>query len=183
MTVGKACPISLQPLGAIPPEVLEALCRSLGGAFGGRPGVLPAKKLPPTAWMAGRKQYDSTHLLLYLEASHAGADDRVLAVCDVDLASPIMTFVFGEAEMPGRFAVLSLHRLRPEVYGLGPDPRLFLERASKEAVHEMAHTFGLRHCYRQECIMHPSDTVERTDLKPITFCPRCASRLEEATVR
>jgi len=181
--VGKVCHISLQPLGDIGVHLMEAMEQRLEEAYGCDLKVLPVRPLPVTAWMAARRQYDSTHLLLFLESVFPADTGKVLAVCDVDICSPIMTFVFGEAELPGRFAVMSLHRLRQEVYGLPPDPDLFRERAAKEAVHEVGHTFGLRHCYRYNCVMFPSDTVEATDLKPVNLCPRCMGRLAESTGR
>lgn len=48
---------------------------------------------------------------------------------DVDLFVPELNFVFGEADLVGKAAVFSLARLRQEVYGLKPDPRLFRRRA------------------------------------------------------
>src|ERR1022692_4315227 len=40
------------------------------------------------------------------------------AVTSVDLYVPVLTFVFGEAQLTGSCAVVSLHRLREEFYGL-----------------------------------------------------------------
>ena len=51
--------------------------------------------------------------------------DRVLGVTDVDIFASHLTFVFGEAQCPGRAALISTHRLRPEFYGEPSDPELF----------------------------------------------------------
>jgi len=51
---------------------------------------------------------------------------------------------------------------------------LLHERLLKEALHELGHTFGLRHCVDYTCVMSSSNGVERIDLKRAEFCPNCA---------
>ncbi len=172
--------IAIQPFGQIAHGPLLAIAAGLERAFGFRADVRESKQLPPTAWMAQRKQYDSTHLILFLESCAKPGDFRILGVCDRDIASPIMTFVFGEAEIDGRFAVLSLHRLRQEVYGMPANDVLFCKRAAKVAIHEIGHTLGLRHCFRSHCVMYPADAVEITDIKTEEFCPSCSEKLKAA---
>ncbi len=131
-----------------------------------------------------RLQYNSTRILLDLQQNHpaAGGDprkggDMVLAVTAEDLFVPILTFVFGEAQLGGAMAVVSYHRLQPELYGLPPDPALLYRRLVKESVHELGHTRGLIHCGQQECVMHTSTDVEEIDLKGSTFCAECSAEL------
>jgi archaemetzincin len=50
---------------------------------------------------------------------------------------------------------------------------LFYARAVKEAVHELAHTLGLRHCSRSSCVMHFSNSISDTDVKQRLFCNTC----------
>jgi archaemetzincin len=95
-------------------------------------------------------------------------------VTDFDLYIPILTFVFGEAQLGETAALVSTHRLRPEFYGLPHDPRLLQARLLKEALHELGHTFGLRHCSDYLCVMSASHSADRIDLKQADFCPACA---------
>ncbi|MFQ6038426.1 MAG: hypothetical protein ACE5LV_07400 [Candidatus Aminicenantales bacterium] len=92
---------------------------------------------------------------------------------------PQLNFVFGEAELEGHFDVISLIRLRQSFYGLPENRGLFLERAVKEAVHELGHTFGLRHCPDPRCVMHFSNSLLDTDRKEASFCTRCRKLLKE----
>jgi archaemetzincin len=87
---------------------------------------------------------------------------------------PILTFVFGEAQLQGGCALVSTHRLHEEFYGLETREELTRERLLKEAVHELGHTFGLRHCRDWRCAMASTHAVERLDLKEAAFCPACA---------
>ena len=127
-----------------------------------------------------RAQYNSTALLLHLKrhyAPAAAAGVRVLALLPFDLFIPILTYVFGEAEVGGRVAVVSYCRLAPERYGLPADDALLGARLVKEAVHEMGHVSSLIHCAEQSCVMHASSYVEDIDLKGPSFCGVCAAEL------
>ncbi len=102
---------------------------------------------------------------------------RVLGVTEVDLYIPILTFVFGEAQLGGKFALVSAYRLRQEFYGLPADRDLLIDRLLKESVHELGHTVELTHCDDYRCVMAPSHAVEWIDLKESTFCRDCESRV------
>ena len=119
-----------------------------------------------------RNQYYSTAILQAMQPlAESGA--RLLAVTSHDLYVPVLTFVFGEAQLGGNCAVVSMHRLREEFYGLPPNEELMQARLVREAVHELGHTFGLRHCDNWQCVMTSSHAVERLDVKGAEFCFLC----------
>lgn len=133
---------------------------------------------PERCFDASRGQYNSTLLLAQLQA--AGCVEpaqRVLGLTAVDLFIPVLSYVFGEAQHPGRAAMVSLRRLAPELYGLPRDEARLAERAEKVAIHELGHTFGLVHCRQAECVMRSSTYVEEIDLKTSRFCEGCLSGL------
>jgi archaemetzincin len=123
------------------------------------------REVPPEAHDARRQQYRADTLL---ELARSEAGDRVLVVTAVDLYVDGLNFVFGLANPRGKGAVVSLYRLRA-----GGDTRLQRERALKEAVHELGHTFGLPHCPDGRCVMHFSNSLEDTDRKEASFCCQC----------
>ncbi len=128
---------------------------------------------PERSYDRSRGQYNSTVLLKMLLNDPTGGASRVLGVTGVDLFTPVLTYVFGEAQLEGRAAVVSVHRLRPEVYGLAADEELLYRRLETEAVHELGHTFGLLHCAERTCVMGSSTYAEEIDLKSAAFCRRC----------
>jgi archaemetzincin len=133
--------------------------------------------IPEESFNAARQQYDSNMLLERLHKfSQKRRIDRVLGIADIDLFIPGLNFIFGQAECPGKAALISLWRLRPEYYGQSPSNELLEKRSIKEAIHEMGHTFGFRHCPDPHCVMHFSNTISDTDAKLDTFCSRCSTR-------
>jgi archaemetzincin len=100
-----------------------------------------------------------------------------LAVTERDLFVPVLTFVFGQAQLGGRVAVISLARLRQEFYGLAINREVFAERAAKEALHETGHMFGLVHCADRACAMSLATNVRQIDTKQAAFCAPCTARL------
>jgi len=122
-----------------------------------------------------RGQYYSSSVLAALPAPTAGR--AALAVTEADLYVPVLTFVFGEAQLGGPRAIVSVHRLRDEYYGQPRDEAKLDARLAKEALHELGHTLGLRHCDDWRCVMASSHAVERLDLKECQYCPHCARRI------
>ncbi|MHC4219557.1 MAG: archaemetzincin family Zn-dependent metalloprotease [Planctomycetota bacterium] len=126
-----------------------------------------------TAFDASRGQYNSRVLLAQLLRATPPEATKVLGVTAVDLFIPVLTYVFGEAQLGNRAAVVSTHRLGNELYGLPPDPDLFFERLCKESIHELGHTYSLVHCHNNRCVMTSSTYVENIDLKSDRFCSEC----------
>ena len=161
------------PAGAaVPPGLLEELAAALGRAFR-VPCRVRAEPLDAGfAFDAARGQFHSTAILQRM-AALGEPEVRLLGVTPLDLYVPVLTFVFGEAQLEGGCALVSLHRLREEFYGLPASNDLLHERLTKEAVHELGHTFGLRHCHDWRCVMASAHGVERLDVKTAEFCAAC----------
>ena len=165
--------IQLLPFGSVPAELLAELRDGLSREFLVRCDVLPPESDPRFAFNVTRQQYLSTEILANMVKRGTPEAARILGVTLVDLYIPILTFVFGEAQLQGSCALVSAHRLRQEFYGLPANRMVFQERLLKEATHELGHTLSLAHCEDYQCVMSPSHGVERIDLKSTHFCTSC----------
>ncbi|HEY6005795.1 MAG TPA: archaemetzincin family Zn-dependent metalloprotease [Anaeromyxobacter sp.] len=162
------------------PALMDHVRRHLGLAFD-RP-VVPwrAPERPRHAYDPRRGQDASGTILKWLvEAGPPGG--KVLGVTDRDLFIPILTYVFGEAQLGGAAAVVSTARLLGDVdVGEGPHrERVLVERLAKEAVHEVGHALGLVHCGTEGCVMSRSPAVREVDEKSSRPCAACRTRLRE----
>ena len=165
---------------AASPEVRQEDHRMVSACLAGE-FRLPVREMeiPPVdfAYDAGRRQYGSIAVLEMLLRLCPDDAAKLLAVTDRDLFVPVLTFVFGQAQLGGRAAVVSLARLRQEFYGLAPNRAAFTVRAGKEALHETGHLFGLVHCADRRCAMSLAANIRQIDAKQAAFCAPCRSRL------
>jgi archaemetzincin len=166
--------ISLMPVGHVDRALLEPLAEGLTRCLRVACSIQPDGLEAEFAFNPQRRQYHSTEILKKIVQKPFTDAWKVLGVTEVDLYIPVLTFVFGEAQLAHGGAVVSAHRLHQQFYGMPPDPELLHERLLKEALHELGHTYGLRHCPDYNCVMSSSNGVERIDLKSAGFCPNCA---------
>lgn len=165
----------------VPPSDMRkvnALVSPVQSTFGLSVHVNSSNTVDPSfAFDLYRNQYNSTSIISALIRQFEKHDGKVLGITSVDFFVPVLTYVFGEAQLDGPIAVVSSYRLDDTLYGLPSNPTLLHERLVKEAVHELGHTFGLIHCHDYRCVMHSSTAVEEIDVKSERFCPACEDQL------
>jgi len=125
-----------------------------------------------------RRQYNGDKLLREVDSMSFPESSKEIGLFNVDLYIPILTYIFGQAQLGGRTGIASLYRLSNERYGIANDDALLLERFKKEVIHELGHLFGLIHCHTPTCVMRSSTYVEDIDQKEAQLCVKCRSALE-----
>jgi archaemetzincin len=176
--------IHLIPVGHIEKSILEPLAKQLEKAFGCAVEIHKGVDVPQETYNERRRQYSSSLILQRIRSFiEVEKQEKVLAIADVDLYVERLNFVFGEAELGGQFAIISLARLRQSFFGLPENEVLFLKRTEKEAVHELGHVYGLQHCPDPSCVMYFSNSLMDTDRKRASFCARCRQILEKINSR
>lgn len=120
-----------------------------------------------------RRQYNADMLLEAMSNRAPIGYMKYISLFRGDLYIPILTYIFGQARLGGEYGIVSLFRLRNELYGLENDKALMLERFSKVVIHELGHMFGLIHCSNPICVMRSSTYVEDLDMKHTDFCSSC----------
>ncbi|MBX3007104.1 MAG: archaemetzincin family Zn-dependent metalloprotease [Melioribacteraceae bacterium] len=165
--------IFLAPLKFYSNVLLERLVKELSNRFSSKIHVIDLKVNLDDFFSVDRRQYYSTQIIAEVIKLTDEYDGKVILLTDVDIFVPALTFVFGEAQLNGKHSILSVCRLHEEFYSGISDENLLLERTVKEALHELGHNFGLRHCIDWDCVMHSSNGVEEVDIKGNTYCRKC----------
>jgi archaemetzincin len=161
-------------MGNVSDDHLAGIAEGITEQFGLQVRIVANQGVPTYALDAVRQQYNSNLILKKLLDFSAPDSLKVLGVTHVDLFSTIFSFVFGEAQFGGRCTVISSFRLNvDERKDVSPGCPTLISRLEKEAVHELGHTFGLRHCADPDCVMHYSSGLECADRKFAYFCRAC----------
>ncbi len=167
--------ICIQPVGKVKTSIIELLKELLRTVF------IKVRVLPPLDpgsefYNPERSQYRADKILSMLDTSCS----ITLGVTEEDIYAPSMNFVFGQAEINGKRALISTKRLDQQFYGFPPDEKLFRIRIIKEAMHEIGHVLGLNHCPNTICVMYFSNSITDTDRKDWRYCPACETKLRIA---
>ena len=161
--------------GAADDTLLESVRAEAERVFSAPARLRHADDRPPDAVDPRRQQHSAARILAWLSAGKPEHAGKVLGVTDVDLFVPVLTFVYGDAELGAAAAVVSTARLlapdSPACGGLALRARLV-----KECVHELGHAFGLVHCTSSDCVMSRSVTLAQIDAKGNELCPDCRTR-------
>lgn len=169
--------LTLIPIDGAGKGILDRLGPELDRRFGTRSSIGPPFRLRREWWDPERDRFSSNEIVDGLIDRETGDDSEPrgwsLGIAEVDLYAPERDWVFGEATVGGCCALVSLARLRPDP----DDPKLLFGRVLAEAVHELGHVAGLRHCPKLGCAMAPSESVREIDRKGSRFCADCQARL------
>jgi len=175
--------IYLVPVGNVDSKVVEAIKRDLPNNMPMtlKIEIAPQEKIPESAYSSSRKQYNADIILNDI-SRRIRLDVRVesaLVITDVDLYSKELDFVSGASDQSKLIGLISLSRLKNELYGEKPDNKLFLKRVVKEAASEMGHALGLSNCPNKKCVMYYSDTISDMEKRKSSFCHECYMKLRQ----
>lgn len=172
--------LGLVEMGRLGEVALRVVAAHIQTIIGISVDVLDPVEIPSDTFQQHRRQYDAGLIVKHLTRLPLNPKYlRVLALTTVDLCSPILTYVYGEAEVNGKAAVVSSFRLRCNEDGTTVPLERYYERLAKVSLHEMAHTFSLYHCEEPKCLMHFSARVHHLDQVEVSFCERCEFMLRE----
>jgi archaemetzincin len=149
------------------------LKQEIENVFGLKVVFLQKYEHPSYAFDSRRHQYLTYRIIKELLTQEPKDAHKILGITDVDLCTPVLEYVFGEAQMNGKVAIISTYRLRQEFYHHPADEDLLSLRIKKVIMHEIGHCFGMYHCDDNECAMYLANNIFTLDCKKAYFCPRC----------
>jgi archaemetzincin len=172
--------IEIVPLNIVDKKLMSALAAEVTRVFSLPCRVGATERMPNGILDEKRGQYHSTRILKHLAASDRSSF-RLLGVTTLDIFTPILRYVFGEAMLEGRAALVSTYRLSIASPENAPpcNSSLFVSRVLKEGIHELGHTFGLTHCDDPSCVMTASLDLAHIDAKSTKLCYYCSILLKD----
>lgn len=184
--------IVVQPIGDLPPDQTRALSHLLDAIahFYGMPaGVaapIPLAALPRESFRqsGSHLQINAEYLMEHVLRPHVGNDiASILALTDLDIYPgeqwPFES-AYGWSSFNKGTAVLSSNQI---LTATAADRGRNLLRLSKLGIHELCHTFTLKHCAKYACLMNGCSDIEENDAKPFMLCPDCLAKISLATGR
>ncbi len=126
-----------------------------------------------------RGQYFSTQIIADAINLTKQYDGKIILITDIDIFVPVLTFIFGEAQLSGKHSLVSACRLHEEFYSGKSDDKILFDRIIKEILHELGHNYGLKHCTNWDCVMHSSPGIEQVDIKGNSYCNICSLKVED----
>ena len=178
MTATPTATIVLAPIGEFEDDILAAVADMVASHF-----QRPCRRQAliddiDFAWDAKRRQFHSTAVLERLTAAIPADGFKIVALTHHDLFIPILTHVYGEAQLGGTSCIVSTRRLAGGISTVA-QREIYLTRIVKESAHELGHTFDLRHCKDPQCLMHYCRTIADVDTKLFQFCRYCRVLIED----
>ena len=159
--------------------LLKNLINELSKRFSSQFRILDLKLELDNFFSKERGQYFSTQIIAEVMNQTSSINGKIILLTEVDIFVPVLTFIFGEAQLNGKHSIVSVCRLHEEFYSGESNDDLLLQRTIKEVLHELGHNFGLRHCPDWNCVMHSSPGIEEVDIKGDLYCSNCAVHVED----
>lgn len=163
----------VKSIGTVEREIIEHVAAALHSMFPLPCRIIEDTTYPLFAFEPRRNQYYAKEIIKQLSADVPSDCEKMVGITDIDLCTPVLTFVYGEGQLRGDVAVISLKRLRQEFYHLPRNDKVLCERTVKECIHELGHCYGLFHCCNHKCVMCFSSSIVSIDNKEDTFCAGC----------
>lgn len=158
-------------------QLLDRIIKTLQQTFKANVSRIPLLIDTDSLYSFERGQYYSTGFIEQSVCQTTHVDGKVVIITELDIYVPVLTFLFGEAQLKGKHSIVSVFRLHEEFYSGVTNNELLYERTIKEVYHELGHNFGLIHCHDWDCVMHSSNSIEEVDLKGNLYCKNCINLL------
>jgi archaemetzincin len=140
--------------------------------------VLENTSLPDFAFYKPRQRYIADSLLVFLRQINKNKAEKIIGVTTKDISTrkdDIENWgILGLGTCPGEACVISAFRAGRSKVAYD----IFLQRMTTLALHELGHTYGLKHCPVSTCLMKDAGGKMNLD-DGDSYCEKCRNYLYE----
>ena len=176
--------IGIQPIGYVNPAYINEIKKQIELSYSMKVVVNPSAPVPSSAFVNIKSpRYRAEKLLNFLDSVKADTITKLVGVVEKDISftkrnsaglvkQPYNTYfdfgIFGLGRLPGNVCVLSTYRLK------STNRMQLNSRLRKISVHELGHTFGLKHCPTKKCVMNDAnESIKTIDNAGFEICDKC----------
>jgi archaemetzincin len=173
--------IAIQPLGKYDLSETHELKSALEKRLNVEVFQLNQMQLPASAYYKPRQRYIADSLLDFLKIQSNDRFEKVIGITTEDISTKKKSHsnwgVMGFAKCPGTACVISSYRVKP---GSRSDKH-YSDRMLMLALHELGHTYSLKHCGSKVCIMRDAEGKMNLD-DADDYCKNCREILRAKKV-
>lgn len=173
--------VAIAPYHEIDSATTKLISHELHDFYGVRTVILPKAVMSDTLLAWSKTRYNANKILSHLVLIKPKHVAYILALTDDKIAacgdSTHETGVAGLGTRSGQCCVVSTATLHRKV----KDEEQFTQRLIKACMHEMGHSFGLKHCKQKDkkCFMRDAGgTILTLDEEEIYLCKNCTKILK-----
>lgn len=182
----------VQPVGDLPADQKHAVGHMLDAieAFFGLPArcaqPIVLSELAPHSFkfLEGQRKINAEAFMsMTLKHSIRNGTTSIVALTDLDLyPGDAWSYdsAFGWSSFHDGTAIISSYRTLDRSPA---NKARNLLRLTKLSIHELCHTFGLKHCAKYNCLMNGCGNLRESDSKPLILCPDCLAKISLVTGR
>jgi archaemetzincin len=138
--------------------------------------ILSSTTLPENAFYKPRQRYIADSLLEFLQRINKKKFEKIIGVTKKDISTrkgEIENWgILGLGSCPGEACVISSFRAGKNKVS----DKIFLQRMTTLALHELGHTYGLEHCSSAICLMKDANGKMNLD-DGDSYCNKCKDYL------
>ncbi len=172
--------VAIQPFNDFPDDVARATQAAIDSMYNIESVILSPIALPQSAYYAPRDRYRADSLIRVLKYIKTDEYDKILGLTTSDISTTKDGYkdfgIMGLGFCPGESCLGSIYRVQRGA----KNKAHLISRFRKVTVHELGHTFGLKHCtYDPRCLMQAAKGKATTiDKAEEILCKNCRKQIQ-----
>lgn len=158
-------------MGNVDESKIHSVKKDIAGFYRLDVKILPKIKVIKRAKILGTEKYGAYEILDHINLNYKNIDGKILILTNVDICAErtpnkLTKNTLGLAYVNSKPCVVSTKKINSK------------EKLSKISIHELGHTFGLRHCKNPKCVMSTPNSITGSEkTNKVWMCNKCKKEI------